>query len=175
MTDLELFQKIRGIILAASGVPECIFADQAAIAPNGLYASVRITGSAENIGAPARRYIAAPDRKVEQQIKKTQNVTVEINIYRSGALDAARRLSNCNYRSDVRSKCIREKIEIVKIGAVNNLSALESAFIEERANLQMILSFKTLESVTINNIERVPLSVEDEKAREIIHFDIKEG
>lgn len=174
MTEQELFQKVRSIVMLASGVSECILADQNRTAPTACYAAIRATSGAETIGAPERCYLSAPDRKVEQQIKKLYRVTFDVNFYRKGALDAARRLSSASFRSDVFSHCIREKIELVDIGAVSNLSSLVSASIEERANMKIVVTFKHTEAVIINNIERVPLLVQDEKARTIIEFTVKE-
>lgn len=171
MTELELFKLVREIITKVVGI-ECILGDPNEYAPEGLYAAVRIHDGIEFRGSPIQVDKVNGDLTKTTKYKHQCKSTLAINFYRKGALEAASKLKNCNFRSDVRSLLIRNKVSWVSNSTITNLSSLESANIEERAYIQVVLGYELVDEITINTIEKCPIKVIDEKSNVLVDITI---
>ncbi len=173
MTDLEIFQALRPIIMTVTQVDECILGDPNEIAPAGLYAAVRVTQSANIRGAAQHnRVVDTQAQTVTDTLKKQMNASLSVSFYRAGALDAAKRLVGCNYRSDVSSQLFQAGIGWRGTQAINNLSGLLAGDVEERSQVTIDLMYQAIDTVTYNTIEQVKVIAEDEQARELVEIDV---
>ena len=174
MTDLEIFQVLRPIIMSVTNVNECILGDPNEIAPDGLYAAVRVTQSASIRGAAQhnRSYNGATERTITDTLKKQMMATASVNFYRDGAIYAARQLAGCNYRSDVSSQLFQAGIGWRGTQAINNLSGLMAGDVEERAQISIDLMYEQTDEITYNAIERFKFIAENESGDEITEIDI---
>lgn len=164
MTDLEIFQKVRPLIMMATGVPECILADPNIDAPSGAYASVRVSGSMDEHGQPITRKTNAANSQVTYDVRAQIIAEVVIDFYRGEALHFARRLRGAYRRPKVSAYMFQNNFGWNRLGAVNNLSTLQSAGVEQRANVSLFIRYEEYDPdlvETINVIEKVPYEVSE--------------
>lgn len=163
MTDVEIFKVLRPIIMTVTGVPECIIADPNGRSPQGEYASVRPRQGVSERGQ-ANIYVKdVPGDYVRTDVRSQIVASCEVNFYRGEALRRAELLKQCNKRPDVAMTLLRNKIGWGGTEAVNNLTALQSANFEQRAQIVIKLWYETSDVVDINNILSASVIVEDEK------------
>lgn len=162
MTDEEIFDILRPIILDVTGVPECILADPNAPSPSGSYAAVRPLQTVGERGQANVIRIGNNDATQTVQVKAQIAATCWVNFYRDGAMNFAGKLKQANKRPDVSMTLLRNSLGWVGTENVNNLTALQSANFEERAQIAIKLWYETTDEATINSIERVSIGVEYE-------------
>lgn len=173
MTDIEIFDILRPLILDVTSVPECILADPNAPSPSGSYAAVRPQqGIAERGQANVKR-IAQPGALQKTEVRAQIVATCWVNFYRDNALLYAQRLKQANKRPDVSMTLLKNKLGWGGTDAINNLTMLQSEKFEERAQIAIRLWYETTDEATINSIERVQIGVEYEDGTLIETVDVE--
>lgn len=177
MTNEELFAKLRPIVMLATGVPECILADQSGPgsmpAPKGAYATITPRQYVGERGQANVKSRDIPGDKVEVDVRAQIMCSASINFYRGEALMYAERLKQANKRPDVSMMLLRAKIGWNSTDAVNNLTSLQSANFEQRAQITIRLMYETSSLPAINNILSVEVALQNEKARVIETFTVE--
>lgn len=176
MTNEELFAVLRPIVMLATGVPECILADQAGPgsmpAPKGPYATIT---PRQAVGERGQANIVSrdmPGDQVEIDVRAQIMCAASVNFYRGQALMFAERLKQANKRPDVSVMLFKAKIGWSGADAVNNLTSLQSANFEQRAQITLRLMYETSSLPVVNNILSASVSFENERAEVIETFGI---
>lgn len=167
MTNEELFAKLRPIVLLATGVPECILADQSTPtgskpSPTGAYASITPRQTVSERGQANISMRDVPGDKVEYDVRAQILCSCSVNFFRGQALMYAERLKQANKRPDVSALLFKAGIGWNMADAVNNLTALQSANFEQRAQITLRLMYEASSVVEVNNILEASLSVQYE-------------
>lgn len=174
MTNEELFDKIRPIILRATGVPEVIFAGTAngpgapgGKAPAGPYASVMPRQTVRQRGQSNTSRRSIPGDKIEIAVRAQIIASCSVNFFRGDAHMYAERLMECNKHPEISMMLMRAKLGWNGTDSVNDLTALQSGNWEQRAHINIRLMYVTETLSELNNILQVDISLEDEKARNL--------
>lgn len=144
MTREELFVILRPAVLS-TGVPECILADPNEDAPDGEYASVELFPISEiGQGGQSWKEIDSVDenqdyKDLEITIKQSQEIQVSVNFYRGNARDYAPKLMQAVYIPSINESMIVNKLGWMRTGPVNNLTALNQAVYEPRAQVDIFI------------------------------------
>jgi len=176
MTNQELFAKLRPIVMLATGVPECILADQigpsSMPAPKGAYATITPRQSVGERGQANVTSRDIPGDLVEFDVRAQIMCSASINFYRGEALMYAERLKQANKRPDVSMMLFKAKIGWNSTDGVNNLTSLQSANFEQRAQITIRLMYEAISITEINNILSASVVLENEKAQVIQTFSV---
>ncbi|MGF6394287.1 phage neck terminator protein [Pseudomonas plecoglossicida] len=176
MTNEELFAILRPIVLLATGVPECILADQAGPgsmpAPKGPYATITTRQAVSERGHANIVSRDVPGDQVEVDVRAQIMCAASVNFYRGQALMFAERLKQANKRPDVSVMLFKAKIGWNGADGVNNLTSLQSANFEQRAQITLRLMYETSSVVVVNNILSTSLIFENERAEVIQTVDV---
>lgn len=170
MTRQELFAKIRPIIVLATGVPECILADQRSLpggpatSPKGPYATVEPRQTVSERGQANIYTRDIPGDLIEYDVRAQIMCSVSVNFFRGEALMYAERLKQANKRPDVSMLLYKARLGWNGTDPVNNLSGLQSANIEQRAQITLRLMYEAQSLAEVNNILSVTVTTENEKA-----------
>lgn len=171
MTNAEFFAKIRPVILLATGVPECILADQpgpgSIPAPSGPYATVTPRQSVIERGQANIIMRDIPGDLVEYDIRAQIMCACSVNFYRGEALMFAEMLKQANKRPDVSALLYKANIGWNMADAVNNLTSLQSGNFEQRAQITLRLMYESTSIVEVNNILHASVIVQNEAAQVI--------
>ena len=177
MTNEELFKKLRPIVMLATGVPECLLADQigpgSMPAPQGAYATITPRQSVSERGQANIVSRNVPGELVEVDVRAQIMCSASVNFYRGEALMYAERLKQANKRPDVSMMLYKAKIGWNSTDAVNNLTSLQSANFEQRAQITIRLMYETSSLPAINNILSATVALENEKAQVIQTFTVE--
>lgn len=176
MTNEELFAKLRPIVMLATGVPECILADQAGPgsmpAPNGAYATITPRQSVSERGQANIITRDVPGDQVEVDVRAQIMCAASVNFYRGEALMYAERLKQANKRPDVSVMLFKAKIGWNGADAVNNLTSLQSANFEQRSQITLRLMYEASSLPVVNNILSATVALENESAEVIETFTV---
>jgi len=176
MTNQELFSKLRPVVLAATGVPECILADQygpgQVPAPQGAYATITPRQSVAERGQANIYASNVPGDLINVDVRAQIMATCSVNFYRGEALMYAELLKQANKRPDISTILYKSGIGWNGTDAVNNLTSLQSANFEQRAQISIRIMYETSSAADINNILSASVIVENEKAEVITTFDV---
>ena len=163
MTELEIFNVIRQIVITVTGVPECILADQDAEAPIGEYATVKITPGAEQRGhANMVRSAVTGQQQQNVDVRSQLIASCSVNFYRGNASDRAQRLRQANKRPDISKLLYDNDTGWHRSGPINNLTTLQSSAKESRSQITVYLSYEYSSPVVINSVEQVDLITSNE-------------
>lgn len=177
MTNEELFKKLRPIVMLATGVPECILADQIGPgtmgAPQGAYATITPRQSVSERGQANIIARDVPGDQVEVDVRAQIMCSASVNFYRGEALMYAERLKQANKRPDISIMLFKAKIGWNSTDAVNNLTSLQSANFEQRAQITIRLMYETSSLPVINNILSATVVLENEKAQVLETFSVE--
>ena len=177
MTNQELFAKLRPIVMLATGVPECLLADQigpgSMPAPQGAYATITPRQSVSERGQANIVSRNRPGELVEVDVRAQIMCSASVNFYRGEALMYAERLKQANKRPDVSMMLFKAKIGWNSTDAINNLTSLQSANFEQRAQITIRLMYETSSLPVINNILSATVALENEKAQVIQTFTVE--
>jgi len=170
MTDAELFQKLRPIVELVTGLPSgsVIMADQNASAPLGEYATIRPRQSIAQRGQANIYTSDVAGDLVQTDVRAQIVASCTVNFYRGNAVASAEKLKQCNKRPDVSILLFKAGLGWGGTDAANNLTALQAANWEPRAQITIRLMYETSDVSTINNILSVGIIVENEKGN-ILH------
>lgn len=176
MTNEELFAVLRPIVMLATGVPECILADQAGPgsmpAPKGPYATITPRQSVSERGQANIITRDVPGDQVEVDVRAQIMCAASVNFFRGQALMFAERLKQANKRPDVSAMLFKAKIGWNSADAVNNLTSLQSANFEQRAQITIRLMYETSSLPVVNNILSASVVLENERAEVIGSFSV---
>ncbi len=177
MTNEELFAKLRPIVMLATGVPECILADQAGPgsmpAPKGPYATITPRQSVSERGQANIVKRDIPGDQVEVDVRAQIMCSCSVNFYRGEAIMFAERLKQANKRPDISMMLFKSKIGWNSTDAINNLTSLQSANFEQRAQITIRLMYETSSLPAVNNILSATVALENEKAQVIQTFTVE--
>ena len=177
MTNEELFKKLRPIVMLATGVPECLLADQSGPgsmpAPKGAYATITPRQSVAERGQANIVTRDVPDEQVQVEVRAQIMCSCSVNFYRGEAMMFAELLKQANKRPDVSIMLFKSKIGWNSTDAVNNLTSLQSANFEQRAQITIRLMYETTSLPVINNILSASVAFENEKAQVIQTFSVE--
>lgn len=177
MTNEEFFAKLRPIVMLATGVPECILADQAGPgsmnAPKGAYATITPRQSVTRRGQANIIGRNVPGEQVEVDVRAQIMCSCSVNFYRGEALMYAERLIEANKRPDISAMLFKAKIGWNSTDAVNNLTSLQSANFEQRAQITLRLMYETSSLPVVNNILSATVALENEKAEALQTFTVE--
>ena len=172
MTDIELFNILRPIVMKITGVPQCILADQNQQAPNTPYATIRPRQSITERGQANIYNKDIPGAKVEGDARAQVICTASVQFWRGDALMYAERLKQGNKRFDVSIDLFKAKIGWQGTGPVNNLTVLQSANQEQRSQIDIRLMYEVSNTSEVNAILSTGLIIENEKAVVIEQIDV---
>lgn len=172
MTNEQLFAILRPIIMRVTGVPECILADQNAKSPTGEYASIRPRQSISERGQAHIYPINKIGDQVTVDVRSQVIATASVNFYRGDAMARVERLQECHKRPDVSMDLFRAKVRWLGTSAANNLTALQSANWEQRAQISIRLGYEVSNINDVNNILSASVIIEDEKAQVLETFSV---
>jgi len=177
MTNEELFKKLRPIVMLATGVPECLLADQpgpgSMPVPKGAYATIT---PRQYIGERGQANVTTrdvPGDLVETEVRAQIMCSASINFYRGEALMYAERLKQANKRPDISIMLFKAKIGWNSTDGVNNLTSLQSANFEQRSQITLRLMYEAISISEINNILSVEVALENEKAQVLQTFTVE--
>lgn len=174
MTREQLFDILRPIITSKTGVPECILADPNSPAPKGEYASIEPFSNIVEIGTggQSQKEIPAVDgnpsfKDLEITIKSSQEVQVSINFYRGNARDFANKVCQLDKHPSTHETMLINGLGWMRTGSVNNLTTLNQARFEARAQVDVFLRRMETATDTVQQIYVMPWSIENEDGNEI--------
>lgn len=177
MTNQELFAKLRPIVMLATGVPECILADQPGPAqvpaPLGPYASITPRQSVSERGQANIITKDVPGNLVQVDVRAQIMCSVSVNFFRGEALQYAERLKQANKRPDISVMLFKAGIGWNGTDAVNNLTSLQSANWEQRAQITLRLMYETSSLPEVNNILSATVIMQNEKAQTLQEFTVE--
>lgn len=177
MTNEELFAKLRPIVMLATGVPECILADQKGPAqvpaPAGPYASITPRQSVSERGQANIITKDVPGNLVQVDVRAQIMCSVSVNFFRGEALQYAERLKQANKRPDISVMLFKAGIGWNGTDAVNNLTSLQSANWEQRAQITLRLMYETSSLPEVNNILSATVIMQNEKAQTLQEFTVE--
>lgn len=173
MTNKEIFQVMRKIVVDVTDIKECILADQNKQAPKGAYATIKPRQSVSERGQANIIQTNVTGDKVRGDVRSQIMCTCSINFYRGDAPELAERLKQCNKRYDVSIALYKAKLGWNGTSNVNNLTALQANNQEQRAQIDVRLMYETSNISEINNILSASLVIENEKAEVLQEVDIQ--
>ena len=169
--EVKLFKVLRTVVMRATGVKECILADQNAPAPKGDYATIRINDRAKEIVRPQSDYSVINPRDANSmlrfEMKTSLLADVHVNFYRDGAFSKASKLMGCTRIPSIADIITRSELGIMRIGSAINTTALQSDRTEERATIQLDVAFERIYTEEIAPINSVAISVETEDGKNL--------
>ncbi|MCK5126781.1 MAG: hypothetical protein KAR42_11045 [candidate division Zixibacteria bacterium] len=173
MTNDQLFDILRPIIIAVTGVPECILANPNNPSPTGEYCSIQPTQAVGKRGQPNQvRKTGAPVDSVDVSIRRQIACTANVNFYKGDARHRASLLEGCNKRPDISEILYRAKLGWRSVGPINNLTALHSDNYESRSQININLWYELTDEININSIESSSVEVQYEDGTTIVTVDI---
>lgn len=177
MTNEEFFAKLRPIVMLATGVPECILADQAGPgsmpALKGAYATITPRQYVSERGQANIVSRDVPGDQVQVEVRAQVMCSCSVNFYRGEALMYAERLKQANKRPDISIMLFKAKIGWNSADAVNNLTSLQSANFEQRAQITIRLMYESISLPVVNNILSATVALENEKAEVLQTFTVE--
>jgi hypothetical protein len=168
MTREELFAVMRGIVLDVTGVTECILDDQNATAPTGEYCVIEPFSNIRHIGRGSVKQteVDAVDEldfnDIEEELTTLLEARVDVNFFRGDARLHAQKLMFSDQRSDVYTTLFSNGVFWMRTDAVNNLTVLNSAQYETRAQISIYVQFEQTQTNTVQQIYNVPFEIENE-------------
>ena len=177
MTSDELYSLVQQIVVAVTGLPgtRVIKADQTAPAPQGEYATVDTKRTSSMRGQAIIRMGNTPlvdspigqVHNVEHDIRPQMVTQVSVNFYRGNAHDHAADLLEANKRPDISEMLFLAGAGWQQAGPINDLTALQSAQHEPRAQVTIYLMHERTQTVETNAIYSTSVVVENESGDEI--------
>lgn len=174
MTRDEVFDAISPVLRLVTGYDDghVILANPNEGAPTGPYLAVSPDVNVNDMGqARTVKRAGAEPFTVDFVTISNHLSEVSLQFYRGSANDMAKRVKNCNKRPDVSGMLFQAGVGWLRTGPINNITTLQSGQQEPRAQLSLFLMHQFEDVVTINTIERVPYTVQDEEARTLAEGD----
>lgn len=172
MTRDELYKALVPIIKAATGVPIIIPADDNKPAPNGPYAALESQQTISQRGQASIKRAFDGNGRVTKSVSTNMVVECAIDFYRGDARGMAGKLREANKRPSISMALMRAGIGWGGVGVINNLTALQSDQHEQRAQATFTILYTDTVVDELGAIEYVPVSVIDDKGREVADFKV---
>jgi hypothetical protein len=160
------------LVRIITGLPagQVIAGSQGKPAPDGEYAVVNITSDQARGQANKKLTTASPVNvpglgTITDYIDSTKTqkiVQVDINFYRNRAVALASSMAEANKRHVVSAFLWAKKLGWQRVGPVNNLTAIEQANFEARAQVSLYLYIEDVVEDSINKIYQVEYTVKSE-------------
>lgn len=168
----QLALDVVGLVKLITGLPDgaVIVGNQGAPSPVGTCAAVKILGDQARGQANKSMRNSAPVNvpglgtvvNFIDSTKAQKIVEIEIAFYRGQAVAYAGSLFEANKREVVSAYLWAKRLGWQRVGPVNNLTALEQANFEQRAEVKLYLYVEDTVVDTINKIYRVAYNVKSE-------------
>lgn len=162
MQNNYLFDKLRPIIIKATGVPECLYGYQNQPAVKGSYCAVAISNVRERGQANQTNKFNKPERAIDYKVRRQLIATVTVNFYRNGAMDYAQLLHQAFKLPNIQMDLLRAGVAFTGTSYVTNVTELFSGNQEERAHIELYVYFTLESDDRVNVIERGDIVVKDE-------------
>lgn len=169
MTNNEIFAALRPHIINVTGISECILADPNGMAPEGPYASLRPRQSIRERGQANIVVRDGENDTIVYEIRAQIVADCDVNFFRGEAMRYAELLKECHKRPDVCWPLWKLGIGWGGTEPVQNLTVLQASNFEERSQITIKLLYESVNTVTVNNIRRVPFSIADGNAE--VYFE----
>jgi hypothetical protein len=172
MTNEELFALLAPIIMEATGVPEVMLADDKGGSPKGEYASLFPRQTVAERGQANIYRRDKPDNKVETEVRAQIIATCSVNFFRGNAHMYAERLKQCNKHPNISMMLKRAKLGWNGADSANDLTTIQSANWEPRAQINIRIMYEAKTFSEINNILSARVIIENEKAQTLQTIDV---
>ena len=160
----DIFDTLRPIILASTGVTECLYAQPNAPAPAGEYCTISINANASQRGqAIIYQVNSVGPNAVDTEVVPQVVAEASVQFFRGAAIDYAVRLHQANKIPSVSAALFAAGLGWQRTGPVNKLTALQTATFEPRAQISIFLLHEVRFASgpeTGNSIERVPYDLQ---------------
>lgn len=167
------------VVVAATGLPadHVMVGDPNGPAPDGPYCAVRLQNPEQfGQGHVSQRDVPALDDPQYQDVivkVETQfTLGFSINFYRAGAVANAAALCQANRREPIKALLRAAKLGWSRVSAVNNLTGLYQAAMEERAQLTLYLYGESTAEDRVQRIYRVGFKVQTEQTGAIAQGEV---
>ena len=169
MTNNDLFQILRPVIqqLTGLGPGNVILADQNnASSPKGPYCTIRPRQSVRQRGqANLSVRTIGPLHDVETTVRRQIVCSCSIQFFRGEARQFAELVAEMNKLPSVQMAFMRAKVGWGGASAVNDLTALQAANWEQRAQVTVDLWYETTSVDVVNAILSAEVQVQNENGR----------
>lgn len=175
MTNNDLFQILRPVIqqLTGLGSGNVLLADQNALAPKGPYCTIRPRQSVRQRGQAnisVRRL--GPLHDVETTVKRQIVCSCSIQFFRGEARQFAELVAEMNKLPTVQMAFLRAEVGWGGASAVNDLTALQAANWEQRAQVTVDLWYETTSVDVVNAILSAEVQVQNENGQVLQVLDV---
>jgi hypothetical protein len=167
------------IVVAATGLPadHVIIGDPGGPSPAGPYCAVRLQDPAQfgQANVTQRNVPALDDPQYEDVIVRVATqftLGFSLNFYRTGAMAYAASINEANKREPIKNIMRRDKLGWSRVSAVNNLTGLYQAAMEERAQLTLYLYGESIAEDRVQRIYRVGFNVQTEQSGAIAQGEV---
>jgi len=160
------------LVKIITGLPDkqVIAGNQSKPSPQGEYATVKVVsdqprGQANQVLTPSAPVTVPGLGTITDYIETTKTqkiVQIDINFYRGRAKSLASSLAEANKRHVVSAFLWAKKLGWQRVGPVQNLTELEQAGFESRAQVSLYLYIEDAVVDTINKIYRVEYNMKSE-------------
>lgn len=168
MTADEVFTLLRPVIIAVTGIPDCIPGDDNEAAPTGPYAALKPVTTYRPRGRAKEIETILPDGTIQQEVRIQAMADATLIFYRTGAVDFANRMLAATRHRGAQGLLWGERLKIWSVGPINDLTVLQSGNREERAQTTLTIGFPVSTITTIAPIEKVPYRVDNENGDKLI-------
>lgn len=165
MTDAELFQLLRPLVMTVTGCPQIILAAQNSQAPKGEYGSIQIRYQNDERGHGIIHSRNVPGDQIEFNVKPQRIMTCVAEFYRGNAKLYAERMQAMQRRDDVIWPLYKSGISLVDVRAVSDLTALQSSNWEQRARVEFVLWLQGESKYIENQIKGAYIIADNEKGK----------
>ncbi|MGH9932944.1 MAG: phage neck terminator protein [Pyrinomonadaceae bacterium] len=179
MTNEQLFALLRPIVISATGLAKCELANQGNlqgyVAPSGEYCTIWPRQSVVERGQANVKRRDIPGELIESEVRAQVIATCSVNFYRGRAHEFAEKLKQCNKHPNIQVALYKAKLGWMGTDAVNDLTALQSANWENRAQITIRLAYEVTTLTEFNNILSVAVEVQNEDAEVLAEFDVPQA
>ena len=172
MTDDQIYDVFHQIVTTVTGLAgdHVIPAEDNKGAPSGPYASIKV-GASRGQRGHANQSLKDTDlvtspigqvRDVEHDIRPQVTNDISINFYRGTAGEFASMIFQANKRPDISQLLFQAGIGWRNSGPINDLTALQSKEMEQRAQLTVTVWYEQSQKIVTNAIYSATVSVENE-------------
>lgn len=176
MTNEELFAKLRPIVLLATGITKCDLANQENLqgykAPSGEYCTIWPRQTVVERGQANVRNTNIPGELIRSDVRAQVIASCSVNFYRGRAHEFAERLKQCNKHPNISVALYKAGLGWMGADAVNDLTALQSANWENRAQVTIRIAYEVKTITEFNNILSVDVQIQNEKAEVLAEFEV---
>ena len=173
MTDEDLYLVLRQIALKATGVSMVILADTNQNAPTSDYCAIRPRAAVSERGqANITESYDATTQTITTTVRQQLIVSSDFDFYRGTAPQTAAKMKQANKLPSVSSILSAAGIGWADTSSVMNLTAIQSNNMEQRAQITVRLFMEEVLTDTVNTIEKVSVSVQNEKGVVLQEIDV---